>query len=180
MLGIRHAALTSLGSMEQDEIKQLAAEHWHTSLPDRVGIRINKAALDYDHILLLGPTFPHEVAGFSGGAKYLFPGISGPGYDQRYSLVGHIGRCGRHDRHQGHSRSGCSRTPRTCAVPVIWKTASKSRMSKLRWPAKFRPRIVPVSTWATSTRQRSTWINGEIAKTRVSFMFPMLEKSCID
>jgi len=27
--------------------------------------------------LILGPTFPHEVVGFSGGAKYLFPGISG-------------------------------------------------------------------------------------------------------
>jgi nickel-dependent lactate racemase len=34
--------------------------------------------LEYDHVLILGPTFPHEVAGFSGGAKYLFPGISGP------------------------------------------------------------------------------------------------------
>jgi nickel-dependent lactate racemase len=32
---------------------------------------------EYDHVLILGPTFPHEVAGFSGGAKYLFPGISG-------------------------------------------------------------------------------------------------------
>ena len=29
-------------------------------------------------MLILGPTFPHEVVGFSGGAKYLFPGISGP------------------------------------------------------------------------------------------------------
>jgi len=27
--------------------------------------------------VILGPTFPHEVVGFSGGAKYLFPGISG-------------------------------------------------------------------------------------------------------
>ena len=34
--------------------------------------------LEHDHILILGPTFPHEVVGFSGGAKYLFPGISGP------------------------------------------------------------------------------------------------------
>ena len=40
-------------------------------------MRLNKAALEYDHILILGPTFPHEVVGFSGGAKYLFPGISG-------------------------------------------------------------------------------------------------------
>ena len=72
------SALTTLGLMEADEIKALAGEHWHPSLPKRVDIRINRVALEYDHILILGPTFPHEVAGFSGGAKYLFPGISGP------------------------------------------------------------------------------------------------------
>ncbi len=71
------SALTSLGLIEQDEIKQVAGQNWHSSLPDEVNIRINKAALEYDHIIILGPTFPHEVAGFSGGAKYLFPGISG-------------------------------------------------------------------------------------------------------
>jgi len=32
---------------------------------------------DYDLIVVLGTVFPHEVAGFSGGYKYLFPGISG-------------------------------------------------------------------------------------------------------
>jgi len=71
-------ALTSLGVMQQDEIKQIAGDNWHKSLPDEVVIRINKLALEYDHILIVGPTFPHEVVGFSGGAKYLFPGISGP------------------------------------------------------------------------------------------------------
>jgi len=71
------SALTSLGLIEQDEIKRVAGQSWHSSLPDEVNIRINKAALEYDHIIILGPTFPHEVAGFSGGAKYLFPGISG-------------------------------------------------------------------------------------------------------
>lgn len=71
------AALATLGVLEQDQIKALAGDHWHVSLPDRVDIRLNKAALAYDHILILGPTFPHEVVGFSGGAKYLFPGISG-------------------------------------------------------------------------------------------------------
>ncbi len=71
-------ALTSIGVIEQDQIKQIAGERWHESLPGRVDIRINKAVLAYDHILILGPTFPHEVVGFSGGAKYLFPGISGP------------------------------------------------------------------------------------------------------
>jgi len=71
------SALTSLGVIEQDEIKEIAGDRWHSSLPDEVDIRINKAALEYDHIIILGPTFPHEVVGFSGGAKYLFPGISG-------------------------------------------------------------------------------------------------------
>ena len=71
------SALTSLGIIEQDEIKQIAGANWHSSLPNEVDIRINKSALEYDHIIILGPTFPHEVVGFSGGAKYLFPGISG-------------------------------------------------------------------------------------------------------
>ena len=72
------SSLVSLGNMEQDQIKAIAGRNWHPSLPEKVDIRINKAALQYDQILILGPTFPHEVAGFSGGAKYLFPGISGP------------------------------------------------------------------------------------------------------
>jgi lactate racemase len=70
--------LVSLGVMDKDEIRELAGKSWHSSLPEMVDIRINKLALAYDHILILGPTFPHEVVGFSGGAKYLFPGISGP------------------------------------------------------------------------------------------------------
>lgn len=70
--------LTSLGTLEQDEIRRIAGESWHDSLPEIVDIRINKSVLNYDQILIIGPTFPHEVVGFSGGAKYLFPGISGP------------------------------------------------------------------------------------------------------
>jgi nickel-dependent lactate racemase len=72
------ATLTSLGVIKQDEIRRIAGVNWHPSLPDEVDIRINRAVLEHDHILILGPTFPHEVVGFSGGAKYFFPGISGP------------------------------------------------------------------------------------------------------
>jgi nickel-dependent lactate racemase len=32
---------------------------------------------EYDQLIICGPVFPHEVAGFSGGAKYLFPGVAG-------------------------------------------------------------------------------------------------------
>ena len=72
------SSLVSIGTLEADEIREIAGDHWHPSLPEQVSIRINKAALEYDQILIVGPTFPHEVAGFSGGDKYLFPGISGP------------------------------------------------------------------------------------------------------
>lgn len=72
------AALVSLGVMGSDEIKQLAGASYHHSLPPEVDIRINKAVLEHDHVIILGPTLPHEVVGYSGGAKYFFPGISGP------------------------------------------------------------------------------------------------------
>ncbi len=72
------AALQTIGTITQDEVREIAGERWHPSLGREVPVRINKTVFDYDHILILGPTFPHEVVGFSGGAKYLFPGISGP------------------------------------------------------------------------------------------------------
>ena len=43
-----------------------------------VPVKINNRIHDYDVLLVLGPVFPHEVVGFSGGNKYFFPGISGP------------------------------------------------------------------------------------------------------
>jgi len=43
-----------------------------------VPVRINKLLLEYDHVLIVGPIFPHEVVGFSGGHKYLFPGVAAP------------------------------------------------------------------------------------------------------
>jgi nickel-dependent lactate racemase len=43
-----------------------------------VPVRANRMLLDYDQIVICGPVFPHEVAGFSGGSKYFFPGVSGP------------------------------------------------------------------------------------------------------
>jgi nickel-dependent lactate racemase len=48
-----------------------------------ISVRINQLVGDedgntpYDHILVCGPVFPHEVAGFSGGNKYFVPGVAG-------------------------------------------------------------------------------------------------------
>ena len=71
-------ALAQIGTLTQAHIRAIAGDAWHPTLGGDVPVQINKAALEYDHILILGPTFPHEVVGMSGGAKYLFPGISGP------------------------------------------------------------------------------------------------------
>ncbi len=69
--------ITNIGTLPQAQIQAIAGNLWHPTLGGDVDVNINRAVLDYDHILILGPTFPHEVVGFSGGAKYLFPGISG-------------------------------------------------------------------------------------------------------
>ncbi|MFO7545175.1 MAG: lactate racemase domain-containing protein [Trueperaceae bacterium] len=69
--------LVRIGTLPQDRIRDIAGERWHPTLGGDVDVRLNRAALEHDHVLVLGPTFPHEVVGFSGGAKYLFPGISG-------------------------------------------------------------------------------------------------------
>jgi nickel-dependent lactate racemase len=71
-------SLEQIGTLTQDRVKEIAGAAWHPSLGGDVPVRINRSVKDYDRIIILGPTFPHEVVGFSGGAKYLFPGISGP------------------------------------------------------------------------------------------------------
>ena len=43
-----------------------------------VAVGINRRVFDYDELMVIGPVFPHEVVGFSGGNKYFFPGVSGP------------------------------------------------------------------------------------------------------
>ncbi len=61
------------GSISEDEVAQIS----NGLLQQRVDVTINKMVYDYDLLLIIGPTFPHEVVGFSGGNKYLFPGIAG-------------------------------------------------------------------------------------------------------
>ena len=119
-------ALATIGVMEAEEIKEIAGESWHPSMPERVQSRINRAALEYDHIIILGPTFPHEVAGFSGGAKYLFPGISGPEMINAThwlgALAGVVGTIGIKDtpvRAMIHAAAGMLVTPITLIGLVV-------------------------------------------------------------
>jgi nickel-dependent lactate racemase len=46
-------------------------------LAEPVDVRINRLVTESDVTVIIGPVLPHEVVGFSGGNKYLFPGLSG-------------------------------------------------------------------------------------------------------
>lgn len=67
-------ALCSLGVIPADEISDLSGGLFSMD----VEVNINARIFDYDQLIIIGPVFPHEVVGFSGGNKYLFPGIAGP------------------------------------------------------------------------------------------------------
>ncbi|HEY84639.1 MAG TPA: DUF2088 domain-containing protein [Chloroflexi bacterium] len=63
----------SLGKITPAEVEEISGG----LMREEVNIRINKLIFNYDQLIICGPTFPHEVVGFSGGNKYFFPGISG-------------------------------------------------------------------------------------------------------
>lgn len=62
-----------LGQITEEEIVNIS----DGLLKESVRVIVNRKIFDYDQIIICGPTFPHEVVGFSGGNKYFFPGISG-------------------------------------------------------------------------------------------------------
>jgi nickel-dependent lactate racemase len=65
--------LLSLGTLSTAETHEISGG----LLVEDVPVTINSRITDYDCLLVLGPVFPHEVVGFSGGNKYFFPGIAG-------------------------------------------------------------------------------------------------------
>ncbi len=81
--------LCSLGSISREEVESIS----EGLLAEEVEVKINRAVLDYDLILVVGPVFPHEVVGFSGGAKYLFPGISGGEFLHFFHWLGAVITC---------------------------------------------------------------------------------------
>ena len=66
--------LKTIGVISRQEAERLTGG----LLVEEVPVTLNRLILEYDQLIICGPVFPHEVAGFSGGAKYLFPGIAGP------------------------------------------------------------------------------------------------------
>jgi nickel-dependent lactate racemase len=60
------ATCIPIGVIDAAEIEALS----NGLLAVPVEVRINRKALEYDHLVICGPVFPHEVVGFSGGNKY--------------------------------------------------------------------------------------------------------------
>jgi nickel-dependent lactate racemase len=67
------STFVSVGKIGAERIRSLS----RGMLERDVEVRVNRAVVEHDVTLIVGPVFPHEVVGFSGGNKYLFPGVSG-------------------------------------------------------------------------------------------------------
>ena len=67
-------ALVEVGRLSQADVETITEGRLSLEVP----VEINRQALEHDRLLVVGPVFPHEVVGFSGGNKYFFPGIGGP------------------------------------------------------------------------------------------------------
>jgi nickel-dependent lactate racemase len=67
-------SLSEIGKLSEAQTKEASQGLLSMEVP----VEINKHVHNYDILLVIGPVFPHEVVGFSGGNKYFFPGIGGP------------------------------------------------------------------------------------------------------
>ncbi|HPP66633.1 MAG TPA: lactate racemase domain-containing protein [bacterium] len=76
--------IVNIGTITSDQISEISGGLLSEDIP----VTINRRIMDYDHIILAGPVFPHEVVGFSGGYKYIFPGVSGPHFLHKFHWLG--------------------------------------------------------------------------------------------
>lgn len=67
------ATFVHLGTIGADRVGEISNGLLH----EEVAVRLNRAVVEHDVALVVGPVFPHEVVGFSGGNKYFFPGLLG-------------------------------------------------------------------------------------------------------
>ena len=68
--------LATIGELSAAQVRDITGGLFRD--PVRVNLNRRLAPGMYDVILIFSATVPHEVAGFAGGAKYLFPGVAGP------------------------------------------------------------------------------------------------------
>ncbi len=83
------SALAKIGTLSAESIGRITRGRFSMD----VNVTINRKVMGYDLLLVVGPVFPHEVVGFSGGDKYFFPGISGPELLNFFHWLGAIITC---------------------------------------------------------------------------------------
>ena len=81
--------LVKIGTIPAEEIEGLTGGLFR----EAVDVDINRTISEYDLVLILGPVFPHEVVGMSGGNKYLFPGIPGGDFLHFFHWLGAVITC---------------------------------------------------------------------------------------
>ncbi|HEY4315755.1 MAG TPA: lactate racemase domain-containing protein [Actinomycetes bacterium] len=69
------ATFVSVGTIPAHRLAELSSG----LLAQDVDVLLNRAVVEHDVTLIVGPVFPHEVVGFSGGNKYLVPGVAAQG-----------------------------------------------------------------------------------------------------
>jgi nickel-dependent lactate racemase len=79
-------ALRRVGTIPVSDIQELSGGLFSMEVP----VEINTLLFAYDQVIIVGPVFPHEVVGFSGGNKYLFPGVAGPGILNFFHWLGAV------------------------------------------------------------------------------------------
>ena len=62
-----------LGTIPSARLEELSSGRMSGDVP----VMLNRAVVEHDIALVVGPVLPHEVVGMSGGNKYFFPGVAG-------------------------------------------------------------------------------------------------------
>ena len=67
------STFADLGTIPASRLAELSEGRLTMDVP----VHLNRAVVEHDIALVVGPVLPHEVVGMSGGNKYFFPGVAG-------------------------------------------------------------------------------------------------------
>jgi lactate racemase len=68
----RPSQIVAVGRLSAEQISELSLG----AMSEAVEVEINRRIVESDYAIVIGPVFPHEVAGISGGNKYFIPGCA--------------------------------------------------------------------------------------------------------
>jgi nickel-dependent lactate racemase len=135
--------LIQIGELSAARVTELTGGLLFEPIPLTVNQRL--APGRYDHLLIFGATVPHEVAGFAGGAKYLFPGVAGPELTHATHWLGAlagiektIGRIETPTRDLIEAAADYVAAPITCFTSVVTRNESDRLRTHALFAGDFR------------------------------------------